>query len=77
MANGQPFGAVAPNNPNAPTVNPTPSTPTVTGTTTTDQVVTTTSTTDVSVTAQVTYDVNTLDPNGYGTIQNYTDSYVS
>lgn len=77
LANGQPFGAVAPNNPNAPTVNPTPSTPTVTGTTTTDQVVTTTSTTDVSVTAQVTYDVNTLDPNGYGTIQNYTDTVVT
>ena len=77
LANGQPFGAVAPNNPNAPTVNPTPSTPTVTGTTTTDQVVTTTSTTDVSVTAQVTYDVNTLDENGYGTIQNYTDTVVT
>ena len=77
LANGQPFGAVAPNNPNAPTVNPTPSTPTVTGTTTTDQVVTTTSITNTSVTSQVTYDVSNLDANGYGTVQNYTDTVVT
>ena len=34
LANGQTFGAVAPNNPNAPTVNPTPTPVTVTGTST-------------------------------------------
>ena len=78
LANGQPFGAVTPNNPNAPTVNPTPPpTPTVTGTTTTDQVVTSTTTANVSTTSQVTYDVNNLDANGFGFIQNYTDTVVT
>ena len=85
LANGQPFGAVAPNNPNAPTVNPTPPTPptptptpppapTVTGTSTTDQVSTSSSTSNVVVTAQVTYNVSNLDGNGYGVVQNYTDT---
>jgi hypothetical protein len=77
LANGQPFGAVAPNNPNAPTVNPTPPTPpapTVTETSTTDQVTTSTSTSNVVVTSQVTYNVSSLDTDGYGTVQNYTDT---
>jgi hypothetical protein len=81
LANGQSFGAVAPNNPNAPTVNPTPPTPptppsapTVTGTSTTDQVSTSSSTSNVVVTAQVTYNVSNLDSNGYGTVENYTDT---
>ena len=80
LANGQPFGAVAPNNPNAPTVNPTPTpppAPTVTGTSTSDQVTTSTSTSNVVATAQVTYNVNNLDANGFGAIQNYTDTVVT
>ena len=74
LANGQPFGAVAPNNPNAPTTPTTPSTPTVTGTTTTDQVSTSTSISNVVATSQVTYNVSNLDSNGYGVVQNYTDT---
>lgn len=77
LANGQPFGAVAPNNPNAPTTPSTPTpppAPTVTGTSTTDQVTTSTSTSNVVVTAQVTYNVSNLDGNGYGIVQNYTDT---
>ena len=80
LANGQPFGAVAPNNPNAPTTPTTPSTPTpppaptVTGTSTTDQVSTSSSTSNVVVTSQVTYNVSSLDGNGYGTVQSYTDT---
>jgi hypothetical protein len=82
LANGQTFGAVAPNNPNAPTVNPTPTpdpTPTpppvtVTGTSTSDQVASSSSTLNVVVTAQVTYNVSNLDGDGYGTVQNYTDT---
>ncbi len=73
LANGQPFGAVAPNNPNAPN-NSTPSTPTVTGTSTSDQVTTSTSTSNVVATSQVTYNVSNLDTDGYGTVQNYTDT---
>jgi hypothetical protein len=74
LANGQPFGAVAPNNPNAPTVNQTPSAPTVTGTSTSDQVTTSASISNVVVTSQVTYNVSNLDTDGYGTVQNYTDT---
>jgi hypothetical protein len=80
LANGQPFGAVSPNNPNAPTVNPTPTpppAPTVTGTSTSDQVTTSTSTSNVVATSQVTYNVNNLDVNGFGAIQNYTDTVVT
>jgi hypothetical protein len=74
LANGQPFGAVAPNNPNAPTVNQTPSAPTVTGTSTSDQVTTSASISNVVVTSQVTYNVSNLDTDGYGVVQNYTDT---
>jgi hypothetical protein len=77
LKNGQTFGAVAPNNPNAPTTPttpPTPSTPTVTGTSTSNQVTTSTSISNVVVTSQVTYNVSNLDGNGYGTVQNYTDT---
>ena len=75
LANGQTFGAVAPNNPNAPTVNPTPTpTPvTVTGTSTSDQVTSSSSTSNIVATSQVTYNVSNLDGDGYGTVQNYTD----
>ena len=73
LANGQPFGAVAPNNPNAPN-NSTPSTPTITGTSTADQVSTSTSISNVVTTSQVTYNVSNLDTDGYGTVQNYTDT---
>ena len=75
LANGQPFGAVAPNNPNAPnnSAPSTPSTPTVTGTSTTDQVTTSSSTSNIVATSQVTYNVSNLDGDGYGTVQNYTD----
>jgi hypothetical protein len=74
LKNGQTFGAVTPNNPNAPSANQTPSAPTVTGTSTSDQVTISTSTSNVVVTAQVTYNVSNLDSNGYGTVQNYTDT---
>jgi len=76
IKNGQPFAAVAPNNPNAPNSS-TPTAPTVTGTSTTDQVTTSSSVSNVSVTSQNTYDVNELDANGYGTIKNYTDTIVT
>jgi hypothetical protein len=76
LKNGQTFGAVTPNNPNAPTTNPnpTPAAPTVTGTTTSDQVTTSTSISNVVATSQVTYNVSNLDTDGYGTVQNYTDT---
>ena len=77
LANGQPFGAVAPNNPNAPTTSPTPTppaAPTVTGTSTTNQVTSSSSTSNVVVTSQVSYNVNNLDGNGYGTVQSYVDT---
>jgi hypothetical protein len=80
LANGQTFNPVAPNNATAPSASTTPTTPpapTVTGTTTTDQVVTTTSTGSISATSQVTYSVNNLDGNGFGTVQNYTDTVVT
>jgi hypothetical protein len=73
LKNGQTFGAVTPNNPNAPN-NSTLSAPTVTGTSTSDQVASSSSTSNVVVTAQVTYNVSNLDGNGYGTVQNYTDT---
>ena len=72
LKNGQTFGAVTPNNPNAPN-NSTPSAPTVTGTSTSDQVTTSSSTSNIVATSQVTYNVSNLDGDGYGTVQNYTD----
>jgi hypothetical protein len=49
--NGTTFGAVAPNNPNMPTVNPTPSAPTVVSTTSTTPVVTSSTTYGTPTTA--------------------------
>jgi hypothetical protein len=77
LANGQTFNPVAPNNATAPSASTTPPTPTITGTTTTDQVVSTTTTGSISATSQVTYSVNNLDANGFGTVQNYTDTIVT
>ena len=51
-------------------------TPTIVSTSTTNQVTTTTSNSSTSSTAQVTYSVSNLDGNGYGTVQNYTDTVV-
>ena len=73
LKNGQTFGAVTPNNPNAPN-NSTPSAPTVTGTSTSDQVTTSSSTSNIVATSQVTYNVSNLDTDGYGTVQNYIDT---
>lgn len=76
LKNGQTFGAVAPNNPNAPnnSAPSTPPAPTVTGTSTTNQVTTSSSTSNVVVTAQVSYNVSNLDGNGYGSVQSYIDT---
>jgi hypothetical protein len=52
------------------------SAPTVVSTSTTNQVTTSTSNSNTTSTAQVTYSVSNLDGNGYGTVQNYTDTVV-
>ena len=51
-------------------------TPTIVSTSTTNQVTTSTSNSNTTSTAQVTYSVSNLDGNGYGTVQNYTDTVV-
>ena len=50
--------------------------PTVVSTSVANQVTTSTSNSSTSSTAQVTYSVSNLDGNGYGTVQNYTDTVV-
>jgi hypothetical protein len=52
------------------------SAPTIVSTSTTNQVTTSTSNSSTTSTAQVTYSVSNLDSDGYGTIENYTDTVV-